>query len=125
MKAILVVDDEIHIRRIIKLALEDAGYSVHLASDGLEALEAMVWSDFDAIVTDIMMPRMTGKDFCFAIKERFPDLGIPILVMTSRPEEEHRDWAKEIPCASFLEKPISARVLLQRLHEVLAGEKPE
>ena len=118
MKSILVVDDEIHIRRIIKLTLEDAGYSVHLASDGLEALEAMVWGEFDAIVTDIMMPRMGGKELCFAIKERFPDLTSPILVMTSRPEDEHREWAAEIPCASFLEKPISTRVLLQRLDEV-------
>jgi DNA-binding response OmpR family regulator len=126
MKAILIVDDEPHISRVTRHCLEQAGYEVEIAPDGREALERLEWREFDAVVTDIMMPRMSGKELCLAIRERWPDRRLPIFVITSSIEQEHREWASLIADSEFLEKPVSMRILTRRLADVLSGnDKPE
>ena len=118
-KSILVVDDEPYVTRVTRLCLERAGYNVEVVPDGREALELLHWRQFDAIVTDIMMPRMSGRELCLAIRERMPDLDIPLLVMTSSSGDEHREWAGQLSKTEFLEKPLSPRLLLERLEQVL------
>ena len=126
-KTILIVDDEPQISRVTRHCLERAGYEVEIASNGVEALERLEWREFDAVITDIMMPRMTGRELCFAIRARLPDRKLPIFVMTSSLEEEHRDWAQEVSDTVFLEKPVGLRQLIRRLEEVLepAAKEPE
>lgn len=111
MQSILLVDDEPMILRIMRTALERAGYQVNTAIDGEDALEKIVANPPDILVTDIEMPRMTGKELCLHIQEKMPDREFPIFVSTSLTALEHRDWSRKIPNLVFIEKPISIRKL--------------
>lgn len=115
MKRILVVDDESNVRRVLSLYLERAGYAVTACCNGQEALAAIDDGAPDALVTDIRMPEMTGKDLCLALNNRFPDRTFPIFIMTSMTDLEHRQWTAGIQNLEFLEKPLSMRLLVLKL----------
>lgn len=120
MKRILIVDDHAPVIRVLKLGIEDAGYEVDTASNGSECLVKLCERHPDFLVTDIDMPRMTGKELCLAIEEQFPDRTFPIVVLTSRTEMEHRDWTQPIRNLTFMEKPVSVRRLLSHIATCLA-----
>ena len=119
MKRILIVDDHAPVIRVLKLGIEDAGYEVETASNGAECLAKLCDRLPDFVVTDIDMPRMSGKELCLAIEEQFPDRTFPIVVLTSRTEMEHRDWTREIQNLTFMEKPVSVRRLLSHIGSCL------
>jgi CheY-like chemotaxis protein len=121
MKHVLVVDDEAHITRVLKLYLERAGYSVETVANGKEGLEAVKRRVPDALITDIQMPVMTGRELCAAIEAEFPDRAFPILVMTSRTDREEREWTAAIRLLEFLEKPVSMRSVLSRLEKLVVS----
>ncbi len=120
MRRILIVDDEPHVVRVLKLALERAGYVVDQAGDGKEALDYLQRREPDVLITDIDMPRMTGRELCTHIDKELPDRLFQIFILTSRAEVEHREWSRVIPNVSFLEKPVSIRNLVARLDEHFA-----
>ena len=122
MKRILIVDDEAHITLVLKLHLERAGYGVETASNGKAGLEAVTRQSPDALITDIQMPLMTGRELCVAIGKLLPERTFPILVMTSRTDREEREWTAAIPLLEFLEKPVSMRSVLARLEKLLSPE---
>ena len=115
MKRILVTDDEPSMLNVLKLFLERAGYSVETAGNGQAALHSILKNPPDALVTDIQMPVMTGKELCLALQQQLPDRTFPIVVMTSMTDRDHREWTQEISNIIFLEKPLSMRALSQRL----------
>lgn len=115
MKKILVVDDEPHMSRVLKLYLERAGYAVQTCPNGQVALAAVLQSAPDAMLTDIQMPVMTGRELCQALQEQLPDRTFPIFVMTSMTNDEHRDWTGKISNLEFLEKPLSMRAVVAQL----------
>ncbi len=117
MKRILLVDDEPMVLRVMRLALEREGYEVDVAIDGEDALAKITTSCPDVLVTDIEMPRMTGKELCSRIQETMPDRKFPIFVSTSLTALEHREWSRSISNLVFLEKPISIR----KLRSAIAG----
>jgi len=121
MKRILIVDDQAVVIRVVKLGLEDAGYEVDTASNGSECLVKLCTAYPDFLVTDIDMPRMSGKELCQAIEEQFPDRTFPIVVLTSRTELEHRDWTRAIDNLTFMEKPVSVRRLLAHIGKSFDG----
>lgn len=120
MKRILIVDDQATVIRVLKLGIEEAGYEVDAASNGSECLVKLCEAHPDFLVTDIDMPRMSGKELCQAIVKQFPDRTFPIVVLTSRTELEHRDWTQAIDNLSFMEKPVSVRRLLSHIGKSLA-----
>ena len=103
MKSILVVDDEPMILRIMRLALEKEGYQVDTAIDGKDALEKITASRPDILITDIEMPRMTGKELCLHIHETMPDRAFQIFVSTSLTALDHREWSRNVPNLIFLD----------------------
>ncbi len=115
MKRILIVDDEPHVRRVLQLSLERAGYEVETEHDGQAGFEHALADPPDALVSDINMPRMTGREMVKALHEALPARSFPILVMTSLTAREERDWVQAIPNVEFLEKPLSPRELVARL----------
>lgn len=115
MKKVLVVDDHAAILRVMRLGIEGAGYAVETAANGSECLVKLCNGYPDFLVTDIDMPRMTGKELCLAIEEQFPDRPFPIVVLTSRTELEHRDWTRGIDNLVFMEKPVSIRRLVSHI----------
>jgi chemosensory pili system protein ChpA (sensor histidine kinase/response regulator) len=123
-KRILIVDDEAVVVRVLKLVLERSGYEVESSSNGEAALERILEQAPDVLITDIEMPRMTGEELCKRIHERFPNRDYPIFVVTSVTAMEHRIWSSEIPKLVFLEKPVSARKLLEALTEYFSASTP-
>lgn len=122
MKRVLLVDDEPMILRIMRVALEDVGFIVQVAHNGEQALSVLETFEPDAVVTDIDMPRMNGRDLCIRLRQRFPAEVLPIFVVTAKTAVEHRIWSELIDNLHFLEKPISIRKLGSRLELALERE---
>lgn len=119
MKRILLVDDEPMILKIMRVALEDSGFAVEIAHNGEQALAVLDGFRPDAVVTDIDMPRMNGRDLCINLRRQFPAEELPIFVVTAKTAVEHRIWSELIDNLHFLEKPISIRKLGSRLEMAL------
>lgn len=112
---ILLVDDEPHVTRVLRLALEKQGYEVTVAHDGNEALACMAQRVPDVLISDIQMDGMDGRTLCPLARKTYPEHDFLILVMTSMTALEERSWARELPNTEFLEKPLSPRQLVARL----------
>jgi len=110
-----VVDDELVPQRVVRMALMRAGYDVDCFHNGLQALEAIRKQQPDALITDIEMPVMTGEGLCKAMTEEFPERTFPIFVVTGVTDLIHRSWSREIDDLTFIEKPISVRMLIEKL----------
>lgn len=121
MKRVLIVDDEAHITAVLKLHLERAGYSVETANNGKAGFDAVTRQAPDALITDIQMPLMTGRELCLAIEKALPARTFPILVMTSRTDREEREWTAAMRLLEFLEKPVSMRSVAARLDKHLGA----
>lgn len=115
MNRVLIVDDQPHVIRVLKLNLEAEGYRVDSAANGEEALLKIAANEPDVMITDIQMPGMNGQQLCLSIQENMPQRKFLILVMTSTTERDQRDWVKNMTHLEFLEKPLSPRKLLNRL----------
>ncbi|MEO5670240.1 MAG: response regulator, partial [Ramlibacter sp.] len=109
---ILVVDDSITVRRVTQRLLQREGYRVSMAADGLQALERLAEEKPTVVLSDIEMPRMDGFDLARNIRgdTRLKDL--PIIMITSRIAEKHREHAKELGVDHYLGKPYSEEELL-------------
>jgi len=123
-KTILLVDDEPHVLRILRLALEKEDYRVLTAHNGEIALEKLEESLPDIVITDIDMPRMNGQELCRAIDKKFPNRNFLIIILTSRTERDLREWASKIPNIDFLEKPVSIRNLKLILENYFIVNEP-
>lgn len=121
-KRVLIVDDEPHVRRVLQLCVERAGYAVQLEHDGRAGLDRALAEPPDVLISDINMPRMTGREMVQALHAAQPGRGYPILVMTSLTAREERQWVKAIPGVDFVEKPVSPRELVARLHKLFAAD---
>lgn len=128
---ILLVDDEPHVLRVLRLSLEREGYTVTTASDGHAALACMAQQLPDVLISDIQMDGMDGRTLCPLARATYPDHPFLILVMTSMTALDERTWARAVPDTEFLEKPLSPRQLVARLSRhfaalpVMPGLPPE
>ncbi len=122
MQTVFIVDDHAPVIRVMRLALEAAEFRVVTARDGSECLAALQNEHPDFLVTDIDMPRMSGKELCQEIETQFPGRQFPIVVITSRTELEHRHWTRNIPNLWFMEKPVSVRRLIELIRQLLTPE---
>ncbi len=117
MKRILIADDERVVKHLLQITLERQGYEVASAANGEEALESIRENQPDALITDLTMPRMDGRQLCRKIHQDYPERSFLIMVMTSRTEREEKGWMKDIPNIEFIEKPLSPTQLVARLKE--------
>lgn len=125
MKRILIVDDEPFVLRVLRRSLEQQGYTVAVACDGRGALQQILGHPPAVLITDIVMPRMSGRELCLALERQLPERTFPILLMTSRAERVEREWSGRIANLRFLEKPISPRQLIATLSALLDGPGKE
>ena len=117
MKKIMLVDDEMHVLRILRLSLEKQGYEIDTFNNGQDAFDALKQGMPDVLITDIQMPRMTGEELCKQIRIEYPNRSFLIVVLTSRTEMEHREWSSSFDNLHFLEKPVSMRKLITYLED--------
>lgn len=116
---ILVVDDEDHIRRILKFQLEKHGYRVVLAENGEVALEIVRRESPDLILLDLMMPRIDGFETCRRIRQNFQTSQIPVIILTAKSELPDKIKGLQDGANDYLIKPYSNEELLLRVRNVL------
>ena len=113
---ILVVDDEPKIRLFIRTNLEARGYEVHLAQDGVEAVEKAALVSPDVIVLDVNMPRMDGIEACRRIREW---TNTPIIILSVREDEKDKVKALNEGADDYVTKPFGIEELLARIKVAL------
>ena len=113
MQKVLIADDEPYVARVLKLVLQQEGYQVICVNTGKEALDVFAGLQPDIVVTDVKMPRMSGRELVEAIRAMEGKKNIPVVVMTSTLESENREWVHQLGNISFLGKPVSPRDLIR------------
>ena len=116
---ILIVDDEEHILELLKFNLENAGFKVVTASNGIEALDYLKNSLPKLILLDLMLPGMDGYDVCKEIRRDKNLSHIPIIMITARSEELDKILGLELGADDYITKPFSIRELIARVKAVL------
>jgi chemosensory pili system protein ChpA (sensor histidine kinase/response regulator) len=119
---ILVVDDSITVRRVTQRLLQREGYRVSMAADGLQALERLQEERPAVVLSDIEMPRMDGFDLARNIRADVRLNNLPIIMITSRIAEKHREHAKELGVDHYLGKPFSEEELMSLVRHYCAAE---
>ncbi len=118
---ILVVDDSISIRKFVQRFLDRVGYEVEVAADGMAALGVMGKAKFDVVITDLEMPVMHGYDLMAEMKRNPALANIPIIVLTSRAGEKHKQKAIEMGAQDYLVKPFEEQEMVNVLKKILSG----
>ncbi len=116
MAKILVVDDEVNIRRVVKEYAEFEGHQVSEADDGMQAVEMVKNENFDLIVMDVMMPKLDGFSTCKEIR-KYKE--IPVIMLSARGEEYDKLFGFELGIDDYVVKPFSPKELMARIKVVL------
>ena len=119
---VMVVDDSLTVRKITGRLLEREGYRVTTAKDGVDALDQMVETLPHLMLVDLEMPRMDGFDLVRNLRGAMRTRGIPVIVITSRTAEKHRELALSLGANAFLGKPYKEDELLAYIARLLRGE---
>ncbi len=118
---LLLIDDSLSVRKFIGRMLEAAGYQVQTASDGEEGLRKAMDSSFRLIITDLEMPKMNGYELIQALRDRPETKATPIIVMTTRAGEKHRQMAQSLGVSSYITKPVEERALIREISQFVAS----
>ena len=123
LRRLLLVDDSLSVRKLVGRMLERGGYEVHVAADGQEALDLLhLDPHFDAVVTDLEMPRVNGYELMEGLRSRFSTAALPMLVMTTRAGEKHQRLAFQLGATDYFTKPVNEPLLLRRLESLFAPQ---
>lgn len=117
MYQLLIVDDEMHIRDIVKKYAKFEGYEIKEAGNGIEAIDIVKEKEVDLIIMDIMMPELDGFS---AVKEirKFSD--IPVIMLSARGEEYDKLYGFDLGIDDYVTKPFSPKELMMRVNAVLS-----
>ncbi len=113
---ILIVDDEVPIQELIKFNLEQSGFEVHVAGDGVQAIEMFESLRPDLMVLDLMLPGKDGYDVCKTIRR---NSNVPIIMLTAKETELERVLGLELGADDYITKPFSPLELVARIKAVL------
>ncbi|MFK3916966.1 Hpt domain-containing protein [Psychrobacter sp. NPDC078501] len=116
---ILVVDDSVTVRKVTSRFLERQGFNVAVAKDGIDAIEILQDMTPDMILLDIEMPRMDGFEVATQVRHNNRLKQIPIIMITSRTGEKHRERALEIGVNDYMGKPFQEKELLDKMQKLL------
>ncbi|MGH9178678.1 MAG: response regulator transcription factor [Acidimicrobiales bacterium] len=117
---VLVVDDDPVIQKLLKVNFEMEGYTVVIASDGVEGLERARSERPDIIVLDVMMPKLSGLDVAKALKSDPETSTIPVLLLSAKAQEADLRAGDQAGADGYLTKPFDPLHLLQRVEDLLA-----
>jgi DNA-binding response OmpR family regulator len=119
---VLIVEDDEGIRDMLKYNLTAAGFSVQEASDGASGLRTARTSRPDLVLLDLMLPGMSGFDFCRALRK---SSRVPIIIITAKDSEVDKIVGLELGADDYITKPFSIREVLARVHAVLRRAQPD
>lgn len=117
MSKLLIVDDEVKIREVIREYAEFNNHNVDEAADGMEAIGLCKLNDYDLIILDVMMPKLDGFSTCKELR-KFKDT--PVIMLSARGEEYDKLFGFELGVDDYVVKPFSPKELMARVHAVLA-----
>jgi two-component system, chemotaxis family, sensor histidine kinase and response regulator PixL len=118
-KVVLVVDAAISLRQTLSLTLQKSGYQVLQAQNGVEALEQLqLHSEIEVVISDLEMPRMNGFELLSNIRQNPTFAKIPVVVLTSRSAEKHRQLAQELGATAYLTKPYLEHEFISMINEL-------
>jgi len=112
MYKLLIVDDEVNIRKVVREYAEFEDYEVEEAENGMQAIEIVKENDFDLIIMDVMMPKLDGYSACKEIKKH---KNIPVIMLSARGEEYDKLFGFEIGIEDYVVKPFSPKELMARI----------
>lgn len=118
-KIALVVDDSLTMRKVLSRVLEREDFEVVTANDGMDAIQKLQLITPDIILTDIEMPRMDGFEFSRHVRDNEKTSGIPLIIISSRTAEKHRNVASELGVNAFLGKPVQDDELIQQVNALI------
>lgn len=119
MSTILVVEDSVPQRQMITELLQDIGFDVNIAGDGLEALEKVKIAPPDVIVLDIVMPKMNGYELCRRLKADPRTQHLPVVMCSSKGEEFDRYWGIKQGADAYITKPFQPAELIGTVKQLL------
>lgn len=121
-QSILLVDDSLSIRKFVSRMLESAGYRVDTAVDGEDGLRKASVKNYQMIITDLEMPKLNGYEVIQGLRSRPQTQQTPIIVMTSRAGDKHRQMAINTGASSYIAKPVDERSLIQEVERWIGKE---
>ena len=119
---VLVVDDALSVRRSMEQLLQDAGYEVTSANDGFLALDSMRDKQPAIVLTDLEMPNLNGLDLTKRIREVPNFMGMPVIMITSRSSDKHRELALDAGVDLYLTKPYTDATLLEHVRRLTSQD---
>jgi DNA-binding response OmpR family regulator len=120
---ILIVDDNPHVLKLLRISLEKAGYEVHSAENGDQGLEITQKVKPDLIVSDVMMPETDGIEFCWMVRENSEIPMVPFIFLTSLSDKEMEIRGFRAGADEYLVKPVDRNVLLDKVRTLLKRAK--
>ena len=115
MLRILIVDDEVRIREVVKEYAKVSGYECEEASNGIDAIEMVKNNNYDCVILDIMMPELDGFSACKKIKAI---KNVPVIMLSARQEEDDKLFSFDIGVDDYVTKPFSPKELMARIKVV-------
>ena len=112
---ILLIDDSLSVRKFVGRMLEGGGYLVDTATDGEDGLRKASAVSYRLIITDLEMPKVNGYEVIQALRSRPQTQATPILVMTTRAADKHRQMAMSLGATAYISKPVNERALIQEI----------
>jgi chemosensory pili system protein ChpA (sensor histidine kinase/response regulator) len=121
-RLLLLIDDSLSIRKFVGRMLESAGYEVDTAVDGEEGLRMASAQHYRLIITDLEMPKLNGYEVIQGLRSREHTRQTPVIVMTTRAGDKHRQMALNIGASSYIAKPVEERALIQEIERWIGKE---
>ena len=121
-RLLLLIDDSLSIRKFVGRMLESAGFEVDTAVDGEEGLRKASTKNYRLIITDLEMPKLNGYEVIQGLRSREHTQQTPVIVMTTRAGDKHRQMALDIGASSYIAKPVEERVLIQEVERWISKE---
>ena len=120
---ILIAEDDQDIRELIILTLQFHGFQVTPAEDGAAAVELAPTDNFDLILMDVRMPRMTGYEACKKLKENKATKDIPVIFLSAKGQEAEITTGLDVGAADYVLKPFAPDKLISTINKVLSNKK--
>ena len=118
-KKILLIDDSEMVLQILCAMIEDVGYDLETASDGMQGLEELGENDYDCLITDLNMPVMDGYTFIKKVREMEKYSDTPIIIVTTEKEASDKERGFEVGADIYLVKPVQKEELQEKLKMLL------
>jgi two-component system chemotaxis response regulator CheY len=120
-KTALVVDDSASLRAVLRITLEQAGYQVLEAGDGVEALKVLDGRTLDCVICDVAMPRMDGPAFLRQLRSREAYRRTPVVVVTTQSSLAVREECRRAGAGAWIPKPFQPKMLLDTIARLVKG----